>query len=159
MKIGRYLNLCKLVKMVFGASEKIIFKMNGQRNYGSLSPYIHQSFEGELWIGPNRNWLSELRDCIGDTQGSPIPWTSKNLVLCDNDVLELSIDSSRKITAFEEDHEDSKFQAHLAKITKIQTWLYFGMSKPFESKEAFYPSQTKWRHKTFETQIHAFIGN
>ena len=42
-----------------------------------------------------------IGDCIGDSVGLPIPWAIENLMMCSNEVLETSIESSSEKIEFE----------------------------------------------------------
>ena len=58
----------------------------------------------------------QIGDCIGDNAGSPIPWAIENLLICSNEVLEISIDSSSERTIFKWDDQATKFRTQNVNI-------------------------------------------
>lgn len=147
--------------MSFRAGQKVILKMNdvqigiGEVVLGECNPETTRS--GQIFIRALKveYGLDQIvidypnnGDCIGDTAGSPIPWDIENLIMCSNDILESSIDSSAGRTEFEIDDEEmdepGNIGPELTRSSDCQTPI---MLKPLDSVAESYPTRSQWRHR------------
>ena len=85
-----------------------------------------------------------IGDCIGNSVGSPIAWAIENLMICSNEVFEISIESSGERTKFECDDEEMikalNLKVEMPRSSDANR-LHFGSIIPKDSQANFYPSK------------------